>query len=639
MGNLSGKIFTALLVAIIISNVAIPTLSIENSNIAMASNQNQIRELTSLKVLVNGKQVNFNGATSVNKNGRNLVPLRSIFEAMGASVVWDGNAKTITAKKDQTEISLAINANVAYINGEEVILDSPSIIYEDRTLVPIRFIGEAFNGTVDWNGDTQTVSIEFNNGILEVPELKVSLNDNWLTFDNTPIFKDGAYYVQFDTILNGLTDQIEWERNGDEISILYNGVSYVFYINKENAIINGKETTITEYPIEYNGAIFAPARFVTEAFGGISHFESKENAIYLYINRPKFNTSFLEGEAAQIITPQNVTNVSYNGNRRLMVSDNPEILNENTVTADNVTLWQDEVNSWTVSTDHRIFGWHINRLGEKVKLGITIENLSPSTELEIIEPKGIYRTSPNGWSNYDVGLPIGEAVLNKQFINTKLEKTIIKPGETIVLQSFDLENDNLVGFLNELTIKNASGYGNMNYKIRTVLTQDDGDLRLINSDPVPVDKANSHPRGIWPSSELFTEFPAYTVGTGEVAYKISNGVTDNLMTVYSSYGQNFGVVQNTGHYGATYKVKIPIINPTGETKNVRVRVGARGGLYAGAIKTSSGVALIPVLEPFTEVANVLDYTVEGYSDSIELEIFHAGGSALPLAIDIITLDQ
>lgn len=638
MGKLSGKIFIAFLVVIIIGNMAIPAMSIGGVNIAKASKQSTINELTDLRVLVNGKQVDFKGATSINTNGRMLVPLRPIFEAMGASVVWDSNTKTITSKKDDTEIRLAIDSNIAYINGEEVILDSPSIMHKDRTLVPVRFIGEAFNGTVDWDSNTKTVSIKFNNGILEDPNLKVSLNDEWLTFDHSPIFMDGKYYVQFDKILNGLADQVEWEQNGDEISILYNGASYVFYVNKDYAIINGKESTITDYPIEYEGAILAPIRFVTEAFGGISHFESKENAIYLYVNRPKFNSGFLESETQSITTPQNVTNISYVGNRRLMVSDNPEILTADTVPAENVTLWQDEVNSTEDSIDHRIFGWHINNLGDKAKLGITIENLSSTTELEIIQPKGIYRTSPNGWSNYDIGLPIGEAVLNKQLINTKVEKTTIKPGETVVLQSFDLENDNIIGFLNELTIKNSSENGKMNYKIRTVLSQEDSDLTMINSDPVPIDKLNTHPRGTWLSSDIFTELPTYTVGSGEVAYKISNGVTDNIMTENSSFGQSHGVIQNTGHYGATYKVKIPIDNPTGEPKTVRVRVGARGGLYAGAVKTGSGVSLIPVLEPFTEVANVLDYTVEGYSDSIELELFHAGGSALPMAIDIITLD-
>lgn len=638
MGKLSGKIFIAFLVVILIGNVAIPTISIGSSNIAMASETSTINEITNLRVLVNGKQVNFNGATAVNTNGRMLVPLRSIFEAMGASVVWDNDTKTITSKKGDTEIRLAIDSNVAYINGEEIILDTSSIIYKDRTLVPVRFIGEAFDGTVDWDSNSKTVSIEFNNGILEDPNLKVSLNDKWLTFDHSPIFKDGKYYVQFDTILDGLTDQVEWEQNGDEISILYNGASYVFYVNKDYAIINGKEATITDYPIEYKGAILAPIRFVTEGFGGTSHYESKENAIYLYINRPKFNSSFLENEDVFITTPQNVTNISYIGNRRLMVSDNPEILTAETIPADNVTLWQDEVNSSEVSIDHRIFGWHINKLGDKAKLGITIENLSPTTELEIIQPKGIYRTSPNGWSNYDIGLPIGEAVLNEQLINTKVEKKTIKPGETVVLQSFDLENDNIIGFLNELTIKNASGYGDVNYKIRTVLSQDDSDLTMIDSDPVPIDNLNTHPRGTWPSSELFTELPTYTVGTGEVAYKISNGVTDNIMNENTSFGQSYGVIQNTGHYGATYKVKIPIDNPTGEQKTVRIRIGARGGLYSGAVKTDSGVSLIPVLAPFTEVANVMDYTVEGYSDSIELELFHAGGSALPIAIDIITLD-
>ncbi len=92
-------------------------------------------------------------------DGRTLVPLRAIFEALGASVDWNGNTKTVTARKNDTEIKLTVGENVFYKNGEEIALDVPAMIISDRTLVPVRAISEAFDCDVQWDGNTKTVSI------------------------------------------------------------------------------------------------------------------------------------------------------------------------------------------------------------------------------------------------------------------------------------------------------------------------------------------------------------------------------------------------------------------------------------------------------------------------------------------------
>jgi len=91
------------------------------------------------------------------ENGRTLVPLRAIFEAIGADVSWDGDTNTVTAVKDNTEIKLTIDSTTAYKNGEAVSLDVPAKLLNGRTLVPVRFIGEAFGVKVDWIGEEMKV--------------------------------------------------------------------------------------------------------------------------------------------------------------------------------------------------------------------------------------------------------------------------------------------------------------------------------------------------------------------------------------------------------------------------------------------------------------------------------------------------
>jgi hypothetical protein len=198
----------------------------------------------------------------------------------------------------------------------------------------------------------------------------------------------------------------------------------------------------------------------------------------------------------------------------------------------------------------------------------------------------------------------------------------------------------LIGFLHEFTVRKKSGTGELKYKVRTVVSKENtADLSLIKSEPVELDGKNTHPRGTWAYSSIVTEIPIYEVGGKEAAFTISNGQTDNLFSAKESFERQYGVIDNIGHFGVTYKVRIPLENHTGEPKTVRLRINARGGRYAGAFKTINGNYISPEIDPFTEVANVMDYVVEEEEDEIEFELMHAGGSSLPLAIDIITLEE
>jgi len=108
----------------------------------------------SITVLLNGNKLEFDVAPMI-EDGRTLAPLRAIFEAVGMQVDYaDGD---ITASKDGLEIALAINENAAYVNGEMHELDVPSRIVGERTLVPLRFICESANLTVEWDEATRTV--------------------------------------------------------------------------------------------------------------------------------------------------------------------------------------------------------------------------------------------------------------------------------------------------------------------------------------------------------------------------------------------------------------------------------------------------------------------------------------------------
>ena len=107
-------------------------------------------------VFYNGEKIKFDQIPVI-ENGRTLVPLRAIFEKIGADVEWNGDTQTVTATKDDITVSLTINNTTATKNGEAITLDVPAKIINGRTLVPVRFISDCFGVNVDWDGIMQKV--------------------------------------------------------------------------------------------------------------------------------------------------------------------------------------------------------------------------------------------------------------------------------------------------------------------------------------------------------------------------------------------------------------------------------------------------------------------------------------------------
>ncbi|MBU5354742.1 copper amine oxidase N-terminal domain-containing protein [Paenibacillus barcinonensis] len=105
----------------------------------------------------------------VMKAGRVLVPLRSIFEGLDANVKYSNKTKRITATRGDQEVSLTLGSKVAYINGQLTMLDVPASTIKGNTMVPIRFVSEAFGEKVFWNSRNQRVDIKTTSSTPETP--------------------------------------------------------------------------------------------------------------------------------------------------------------------------------------------------------------------------------------------------------------------------------------------------------------------------------------------------------------------------------------------------------------------------------------------------------------------------------------
>jgi len=113
-----------------------------------------------VKVKVNDRPIVFDVAPIIGE-GRTLVPLRHIFEALGAEVKWDASTRTVTGIKGSDRLT-ENDSKEALVNGETKELDVPATIVNGRTLVPVRSISESLGAEVSWDDNSKTVIIKTN---------------------------------------------------------------------------------------------------------------------------------------------------------------------------------------------------------------------------------------------------------------------------------------------------------------------------------------------------------------------------------------------------------------------------------------------------------------------------------------------
>ncbi|WP_052723672.1 copper amine oxidase N-terminal domain-containing protein [Paenibacillus wulumuqiensis] len=114
-----------------------------------------------IKITVNGVPLVTDQAP-VMSGSRTMVPLRGVFEALNAKVLWKQSTKTVTAVKGATTVVLPVGSTRATINDKLTAMDVPAKVIKGRVMVPLRFVTEAMGSKVGWNKATQTVSITTN---------------------------------------------------------------------------------------------------------------------------------------------------------------------------------------------------------------------------------------------------------------------------------------------------------------------------------------------------------------------------------------------------------------------------------------------------------------------------------------------
>jgi len=147
------KILTVVLIVTYL--LSLPTLAIE----------------LPIRVVVNGTKINFPDAEPfIDENSRTQVPIRFVGEALGANVSWDGNTKKVTITLNGKKVVLQIGNKNYEVNGQQKQMDTVALLKESRTFVPVRFVSEALGATVKWNANIRTVYIDMNGDVAPSPE-------------------------------------------------------------------------------------------------------------------------------------------------------------------------------------------------------------------------------------------------------------------------------------------------------------------------------------------------------------------------------------------------------------------------------------------------------------------------------------
>ena len=110
-------------------------------------------------VVLNNKILGFD-VPPIIEDGSTLVPMRFLFEQMGADVEWDSETQTATATIENKAVTFSIDNVNARINNKPAKMDVPARLVNGKTMVPLRFLSENMGYDVDWDADSRTAIIK-----------------------------------------------------------------------------------------------------------------------------------------------------------------------------------------------------------------------------------------------------------------------------------------------------------------------------------------------------------------------------------------------------------------------------------------------------------------------------------------------
>jgi len=284
----------------------------------------------SVPVFIKDKEVKFD-VPPVIKQGRTLIPVRAITNALGADVEWDAETKTVTVSKavydptsgvSTTVVTLKLDSDIILINGKEAKIDVPAQMLSNRTMVPIRFIAQALNQEVEYDAETGAIIVEEEKEedvdvdhqlkafkdklkdkhhdkfvrkalIKKISDLNKKKNNlaimvfvegSEVEFDVPPVIKSGRTLIPVRAVSGALGAKVDWDSKTNTITItksVYGKEDKVITINPDSDIVlvNGKEVKLDVPAQSINNRTMVPLRFIAVVLDKEVEYDSETGAI------------------------------------------------------------------------------------------------------------------------------------------------------------------------------------------------------------------------------------------------------------------------------------------------------------------------------------------------------------------------
>ena len=106
------------------------------------------------------------------RDGRTMVPIRAVAEALGADVGWEQETGRITLTRAGSTVTMTLDSTAAQVDGQAVEMDVAPYATEGRTLIPARYAAEFFGQRVTWDGNTHRADILEDRSVAEGSNLE-----------------------------------------------------------------------------------------------------------------------------------------------------------------------------------------------------------------------------------------------------------------------------------------------------------------------------------------------------------------------------------------------------------------------------------------------------------------------------------
>lgn len=185
-----------------------------------------------VRIIVNGQYVSFD-QPPIERGGRVFVPLRGVFERLGATVVYDNG--TINATGNGRNIQLHIGSTAATVNGQQTNLDVAPFLVGARTLVPLRFISESLGANVNYDGNSRTVSVAMA-GAPPPPNPTATPASNTIRLTNLNPPRNGSVQSNRPAVSGGFSSSVD--PNSVRITIDGRDVSSTTYVSANDFLFS-----------------------------------------------------------------------------------------------------------------------------------------------------------------------------------------------------------------------------------------------------------------------------------------------------------------------------------------------------------------------------------------------------------------